>query len=100
MAQLQPPTITDLAARGTVARAPTEVPTQTYMPDEIQPAPMGQATKAQSLLRELAAFCGTTDPVAVARACGSLDVDVLHGYVDTIDVWMDRFAPNLPSGEF
>lgn len=96
----KPPTITELAARGTVARAPTEAPTQTYVPDDIQPAPMGQATKAQSLLRELAAFCGTTDPAAVARACGSLDVDVLHGYVDTIDVWLDRFAPNLPAGEF
>lgn len=94
LAAPQPPTVTEMAARGTVTRA------QVYVPDDIQPAPVGHAAKAQTLLREFAAFCGTTDPAAVARACASLDVEALHGYVETIDEWLDRFAPNLPAAEF
>jgi hypothetical protein len=96
---VKPPTITDLAARGTVSRRMEAPPPQTYVPDDIQPAPIGQATKALNLLRELAVFCGITDPVAVARACGTLDIEALQGYVETIDSWLDRFAPNLPSVE-
>lgn len=95
-AQSQPPTITELAARGTVS-CPVEAPTRTYVPDDVQPAPVGQATKALGLLREFAAFCGTTDAAGVARACASLDIEALHSYVGTIDEWLDRFAPNLPA---
>ena len=94
LAASQPPTVTEMAARGTVTRP------QTYVPDDIQPAPIGQATKTQTLLRELAAFCGSTDPAAVARACVSLDIEALQGYVETIDGWLDRFAPNLPAAGF
>ena len=94
LAMPQPPTVTEMAARGTVTRP------QVYVPDDIQPAPVGQAAKAQTLLREFAAFCGTTEPAAVARACTSLDVEALHGYVEMIDAWLDRFAPNLPAAEF
>ena len=82
----QPPTVTEMAARGVVSRP------QVYVPDEIKPAPIGQAVKAQSLLRELAALCGTTEPAAVARACVSLDIDAIRGYVETIDAWLDRFV--------
>jgi hypothetical protein len=92
--QPNPPTITELAARGTAVR-PVEPPTRVYVPDNIPPAPAGQAVKAQTMLREFAAFCGTTNPAAVARACAALDVEALHGYVETIDSWLDRFAPNL-----
>jgi hypothetical protein len=93
----KPPTITDLAARGTVARPPFEPAPRTYVPDDLQPAPTGQATKAQNLLRELAAFCGTTEPAPVARACAPLDIEALHSYVETIVGWLDRFVVNLPS---
>jgi hypothetical protein len=99
LARQQPPTITELAAQGTAPRM-VEATARTYLPDEIQPAPIGQATKAQALLREFAAFCGAVDPAAVARACAALDIEALQGYVETIDSWLDRFAPNLPSGEF
>ncbi len=88
-----PPTITELAARGTVART-------MVVRDEIEPAPLPHAQKAQSLLRELAAFCGANSPAAVAVACKGLDVDAIRGYVETIDAWLDRFVTNLPdSGE-
>jgi len=88
-----PPTITELAARGTVART-------MVAPDEVEPAPLPHAQKAQSLLRELAAFCGTSEPARVAVACKGLEVDAIRGHVETIDGWLDRFVTNLPdSGE-
>lgn len=93
LAGSHPPTITEMVPPGTVTRP------QTYVPDNIEPAPMGQATKAQTLLREFAAFCGTTDPAAVARACAVLDTDVLRAYVETACSWLHWFVVSLPAAD-
>jgi hypothetical protein len=91
----KPPTITQLAAQGTARREP-EPPARTYVPDDIPPAPVSEALKAQSLLREFAAYCGVaSNAAAIARACNSLDLESLHGYVETIETWLDQFVPNL-----
>lgn len=84
-----PPTVTALAARGTDS-------CQVVVRDDIQPAPLDQATKAHSRLREFAAFCAVHDPARIALACRGYDLDSLRGYVDAIDAWLDRFVTHLP----
>ena len=80
-----PPTVTALAARGTVSRP--VVPSDT----SADPAHVAQAS---ALLRQFAAFCGAHEPVGIARAPGA-DADLLRGYVSTIDRWLDGFVTNL-----
>jgi len=82
-----PPTVTDLAARGTVSRpvAPTPAPT---------PADPREVAEATTLLRQFAAFCNTTDAAGIARAPG-IDPDVLRNYVGAIASWLDRFVTHL-----
>ena len=84
----QPPTVTELARMGTSSRP--EAPTP-----QVPPADPATASRALGLLRELAAFCATSDPAAVALACR--DPDVARGYVEVIDQWFDRFVTRLPS---
>src|SRR5581483_9968364 len=85
-----PATVTQLATRGTVSRT-------VVIPDDIEPAPLPHAQKAQALLRELAGFCATHDPQQVAAAFRALDVEATRGYVDTLDRWLDRFVTTLPN---
>jgi hypothetical protein len=85
----KPPTVTELAIRGTVARPPAP-------PTEIPPADPAIIARAQVLLRDLAAFCATHEPASIARASG-LDVDVCRGHVETLSAWLDRFVVNLPA---
>jgi hypothetical protein len=87
----QPPSITELATRGTVPRPPA--------PEAVSaPAAAAVAQRAQSLLRELAVFCATSDPAAIAVS-PTIDADMLRGYVETIDAWLDRFVTRLPGDE-
>lgn len=81
-----PPTVTELAARGTVTRPAAPAPAA---------ADHAQAVQASALLRQFAAFCCAHEPVSIARAPGA-DADVLRGYVSTIDRWLDRLVTNLP----
>ena len=83
-----PPTVTELAARGTASRPAAPQPTVT----SAKPA---EVARAIDLLRQFAAFCGTHEPVSIACAPG-VDADMLRGQVSTIDRWMDRFVTNLP----
>jgi hypothetical protein len=85
----RPPTVTALAARGTISRVPAPVPP----PAPASPAKVADAT---AMLCQFAAFCGTCDPVSIASAPG-VDADILRGQVATIDQWLDRFVTNLPS---
>ena len=86
----EPPTVTELARMGTSSKPPAPEPA-------VQPADRATASRALGLLRELAAFCGTNDPAAIALACH--DPDIARGHVEEIDRWLDRFVTRLPSGE-
>lgn len=79
-----PPTLGELAARGTKPQAPT-------------PEDVTLARAAQDLLRSFAAFCGAHDPVQIARAMS--DPDACRGNVEAIDAWLDRFVTHLPIDE-
>jgi CRP-like cAMP-binding protein len=84
-----PPTVTQMATLGTVPR-------------HLQPSapPAGDhvgASSASRLLRELSGFCGTHDPVAVAAA--AQDSDLMRGFVESIDRWLDRFVTHLPASD-
>lgn len=85
-----PPTITQLAARGTETKP---------MPpaSDVRPADPAIASRALTLLRELAAFCAVNDPAPVALACH--DPDAARGHVEEIDRWLDRFVTRLPATE-
>lgn len=83
-----PPTITELARLGTLSRIPEPAP-------QVPPAAPAVIGRAHRGLREFAAFCGATDPVAVAHGGG--DAGMLRGQVETISAWLDRFVVNLPA---
>jgi len=83
--------VTQLAEQGTQTRPLAPAP-------QIQPADSATAARATTLLRDLAAFCATSDPVRIAHA-PSLDADFLRSTVETINRWLDRFVTSLPSGE-
>ncbi len=82
-----PPTVSELAIRGTASHPQSLAPGP-------PPADLALVSRAQSLLCELAAFCGAYEPVSIAHAPGA-DADLLRGYVATIDRWLDRFVTNL-----
>lgn len=82
----KPPTVTELAARGTASRP-------TAPPIAVAPADPATAARAQALLRDFATFCAVTDPLRVARA--AMDADLARGYVESIDRWLDRFVTSL-----
>lgn len=83
----KPPTVTEMAMRGTVARPPVPEP-------DVPPADPTLVARAHRWLREFAAFCGAHDPVAIALGCS--DADMLRGQVEQIDSWLDRFVTRLP----
>jgi hypothetical protein len=84
----RPPSVSEMALRGTLSRPSA--------PDPI-PASPRQVAEATDLLRRLAVFCDTQDPVSIA--CGpEVDTDAVSNYVVTIDRWLDRFVTNLPQG--
>lgn len=84
----QPPSITELAMRGTVSKPPAPAADVSQADPEL-------VAQAHRWLREFAAFCGTHDPAAVALGCQ--DGNMLRGYVATIDGWLDRFITRLPA---
>jgi hypothetical protein len=86
-----PPTITEMAMRGTATREFARVPDR---PPDVLPADPALVARAHRWLREFAAFCGVHDPVAIALGCR--DADELRGHVETIDSWLDRFVTRLP----
>jgi hypothetical protein len=88
----KPPTVTEMAMRGTATRELARVPDPG--PD-LSPADPALVARAHRWLREFAAFCGAHDPVGIALSCG--DGDMLRGHVETIDGWLDRFITRLPA---
>jgi hypothetical protein len=84
-----PPTVTALAALGTVQRREPLAPLPGHA--------LRGAAAAQTLLRDLAAFCGTHEAVAVATAVQ--DPEIMRGFVTSIDRWLDQFVTHLRSGE-
>jgi hypothetical protein len=84
-----PPTTAELAVMGTAQRPAPTVPPP--VPDH------GGAATAQTLMRDFSAFCGTHDPVAVAA--GATDPDLMRGFVESVDRWLDRFVTHLPNVE-
>lgn len=81
----EPPTVSELAARGTVSRP---------VGPAVAPADQAQLAHASAQLRQFAAFCSAHEPVSLAHAPGA-DADLLRGYVSTIDRWLDRFVTHL-----
>lgn len=86
----KPPTVTEMAMRGTAVKAPPLAP-------DVPPADPALVARAHRWLREFAAFCGAHDPAAIALGCQ--DGDMLRGYVETVDGWLDRFVTRLPATE-
>ncbi len=86
----RPPTATALAAMGTSNRPAPPEPV-------VRPADRATASLALGLLRDLAAFCATNDPAAIALACH--DPDAARGHVEEIDRWLDQFVTRLPETE-
>ena len=84
----RPPTVTALAAMGTSSRAAPPEPA-------VRPADRTTASLALGMLRDLAAFCATNDPAAIALACH--DPDAARGHVEEIDRWLDQFVTRLPN---
>jgi hypothetical protein len=82
-----PPTITELAMRGTVCRAETPAPVVIVDPIEVD--------RTQMALRAFAQFCGSHDPVSIARSIAAPDAFELRGYVHSIDGWLDQFVTHL-----
>lgn len=85
-----PPTVTEMAMRGTATREFARVPDREGVP----PADPALVARAHRWVREFAAFCGVHDPVAIALGCR--DPDELRGHVETIDGWLDQFVTRLP----
>lgn len=83
----QPPTVTEMAMRGTATRPVVSEP-------EIIPAAPGAAQAVIAALSRMASVCGAYDPASIAVACR--DPDIARGYVETIDSWLDRFVTRLP----
>ena len=79
-----PPTVTRMAAAGTGQRQKASTLSEGDYPG---------ATDATRYLRELSAFCATRDPIAVAA--GVRDPDLMRGFVETIDRWLDSFITHL-----
>lgn len=84
----KPPTVTEMAMRGMVAKPAAPVP-------DVPPADPALIARAHRWLREFAAFCGAHDPAAIALGCQ--DGDMLRGYVETVDGWLDQFVTRLPA---
>ena len=93
VASEKPPTVTEMAMRGTAARELARVPDATDVP----PADPALVARAHRWLREFAAFCGAHDPVAIALGCE--DGDMSRGHVETIDGWLDKFVTRLPAAD-
>ncbi len=86
----QPPTVTALAAMGTSSRPAAPEP-------DVRPADPTTELRALGMLRDLAAFCATSEPVAIALACR--DPEAARGHVEEIDRWLDQFVTRLPHAE-
>jgi hypothetical protein len=80
-----PPTMTELAIKGTVRRAPAAT------------ARADSASRAHTLLREMATFCATQDPRVVAR--GTADPELVRGFATAINRWLNRLISSLPEDE-
>lgn len=76
-----PPTVTELATRGTKTR----------------PVPEGfaQATHLLGTVKRFSEFCAKHSPEHVAQGVMPSEVSVLREHVATIDGWLDRFVVNL-----
>ena len=86
-----PPTVTEMAMRGTATRELARVPDPA--PD-VPPADPALVARAHRWLCEFAAFCSVHDAVPIALGCR--DADRLRWHVETIDAWLDRFVTRLP----
>ena len=80
-----PPTVTDLAAQGTVPRT---------VPPGFQ-----QATALLGTLKLFAEFCRDNDPVVVAQGLRAWESAKVRQNVGIIDAWLDRLVVNLPAEE-
>lgn len=89
----KPPTVTEMAMRGTATRELARVPDPA---PEVLPADPAVIARTHRWLREFAAFCEVHDAVAIAAGCQ--DGDMLRGHVETIDGWLDRLVTRLPTG--
>lgn len=86
-----PPTITELARRGTKAQPKPLIDLQGKDPEQFK-----VATQALGVLREAAEFAANVDPQYAAG--GLLDEREVNGarsYVHVIDAWLDRFITTL-----
>ncbi|HWG75552.1 MAG TPA: hypothetical protein VN660_02030 [Steroidobacteraceae bacterium] len=82
----RPPTITELAMRGTAIRPPEPEP---------PPADPAEADETQSALWAFAEFCKTHDAHSIAKAIPATDAVELRKHVQLIDGWLDRFVTHL-----
>jgi len=84
----RPPTVTEMAGRGTIAKPLSPAP-------EIIPAAPAVVQTVIAALGRMASVCAVYDPASVALACR--DPEIARGYIETIDAWLDRFVTRLPA---
>jgi hypothetical protein len=82
-----PPTITELAERGTAKLRGTASIEQ-----------FRAASKVIGRLRDFAQFIGTTDPVETAHGVQPAEIRLIKKQVSAIDSWLDRFVVSLKDG--
>jgi hypothetical protein len=83
-----PPTVTELAMRGTVSRPAESGPI---------PASPRKGRVATDMMRELAVFCATHDPASIAYSVA--DFDAFCGYAQTVTRWLNRCVAGVSREE-
>jgi hypothetical protein len=84
-----PPTVTQLAERGKVARPAVPGP-------PVTPADPAEVAETQSALAAFAEFCAEHDATSIASAIELRDAEALRCFVARIDAWLKQFAAKLP----
>lgn len=87
----QPPTVTALAARGTVTRPVPPARRVIDMPPVSTPQ-MALTTRLIGLLHSLSEFCEAHTPTEIARGLFSNEPALIRTQLLTIDAWMDAFV--------
>ena len=86
MERARPPTVTQLAERGRIARANAAV-----SPGEVN----CETPKGYEGLVQFVRFCGQNEPSILARGCNPSEAAALRQCVAKADRWLERFVENL-----
>ena len=84
-----PPTVTELAKKGTQQRKPV-----TNLEGR-DPQDFSASTKAQGLLREAAKAADTLDPETIVRGALPNEHAAIRKHIQAIDAWLDKIIVRL-----